>query len=298
VGVLIENGASEWEDQPETHELLAEIATLVNSYGKRYLVCEAPSDPPAYARADSCGRAFAFQASAAILDSARSGTVSDWLVDVLRNERIDHMPLFLSNHDRFAGDRVWNQLDGDVDAYRLAAATYMLAARNPFTYYGEEIGMSGAAALGGDSAIRTPMSWNADPLAAGFSTVTPFRALADNYAARNVERQSHDAESLLEHYRRLYALRNAHPVLGSGVIDVQSGGGEPVLVLARNEGGTSLIVAINYGTSTELVQAASPLADTLFKAAFGALDNVTSNGAGDLLFDVAPKSAVVYVSTP
>ena len=87
-------------------------------------------------------------------------------------------------------------------------------------------------------------------------------------------------------------------MLGSGVMDVQSGGGEPVLVLTRNGGGTSLIVAINYGSSPEWVQAASPLANTLFKAAFGAIDSIASNGEGDLLFDVAPKSAVVYVSTP
>ncbi len=298
VGVLIENGAGAWEDQPETHELLADVASLVDSYSKRYLVCEAPSDPSAYARATSCGRAFAFQASAAILDAARSGTLSAWLVDVLRDERIDSMPLFLSNHDRFAGDRVWNQLDADTGAYRLAAATYLLAARNPFTYYGEEIGISNAASLGGDHAIRTPMSWNADPLAAGFSTVTPFRSLADNYATDNVDGQQGDAGSLLEYYRSLYALRNAYPVLGSGALELQSTGGDPVLVLSRNGGGSSIVVAINYADSTQAVRAATSLANAAFDPAFGTIEGVTSDGAGDLVFELAPRSVIVYASTP
>ena len=298
VGVLIENGATAWEDQLETHALLADVASLVAGYRQRYLVCEAPSNPPAYAAGGSCGRAFAFQASAAILDTARTGTLSGWLVDVLRDERIDDMPLFLSNHDRFAGDRVWNQLNADTGVYKLAAASYLLAARNPFTYYGEEIGISSAASLGGDHAIRTPMSWNADPLAAGFSTTTPFRPLADNYTTQNVDAQSGDDRSLLEYYRRLYALRNAYPVLGTGVLDVQSNGGDPVLVLTRSDGGTSAVAAINFADTSRAVRAATPFANTAFDAAFGAVDGLVSDGAGDLVFDVAAGSAVVYVGSP
>ena len=55
----------------------------------------------------------------------------------------DRMPLILSNHDSFAGDRVWNQLAGDAGAYKLAAASYLLTSATPFTYYGEEVGMAG-----------------------------------------------------------------------------------------------------------------------------------------------------------
>ena len=142
------------------------------------------------------------------------------------------------------------------------------------------------------------MSWNADPLAAGFSTVSPFRSLADNFATRNVDTQQGDTSSLLEYYRRLNALRNANPVLGSGVLDVQSSGGDAVLVITRSGSGSSLVLAINYADSVRRVRAATPFANTSFDAAFGATAGSVSDGAGDLVFDLPARSAVVYVSTP
>ena len=42
----------------------------------------------------------------------------------------------------FAGNHVWNQLNGVTEDYKLAAASYLLAAQTPFTHYGEEIGMA------------------------------------------------------------------------------------------------------------------------------------------------------------
>ena len=75
----------------------------------------------------------------------------------------------LSNHDIFAGARIWDQLAGDEARYRLAAATYLLMPGIPFLYYGEEIGMAGAATLGGDARLRTPMSWSDCPHTAGFT---------------------------------------------------------------------------------------------------------------------------------
>jgi glycosidase len=39
---------------------------------------------------------------------------------------IGKMSTFLANHDRFAGQRLWDQFGGDTPAYRLAAATLLL----------------------------------------------------------------------------------------------------------------------------------------------------------------------------
>jgi hypothetical protein len=89
---------------------------------------------------------------------------------------------FVSNHDQFAGRRLWDQVAGDEGAYRLAAATYLLLPGTPFIYYGEEIGMAGARGLSGDPAIRGPYSWTGEPERAGFSTARPYRALAANQA--------------------------------------------------------------------------------------------------------------------
>jgi len=294
VGVLFENGVSDWEDQPENHALLSDIRALVQGYSKRFQVCEAPGDPAAYTSLSSCGRAFAFQTPGAILNSARSGTVDNTFVSQLGLPNTDRMPLILSNHDSFAGDRVWNQLNGDAEAYKLAAASYLLAAQTPFTYYGEELGMANAAGLAGDPALRTPMSWTSDTTTAGFSTVPPFRELSGNVSSNNVADEEGDANSLLEYYRTLYELRQAYPLVASGTLDVQSNGGDPVLLLTRSNGSAIAIVAVNYTTAAQQAIATTMLPGVIFDAIFGAGSQSLSDGSGNVLLDVPARSAVVY----
>ena len=298
VGVLFENGAANWEDQPENHVLLGEAQAIVGGYNKRFLVCESPSDPVAYADDNSCGRAFAFQTPAAILNSARSSAVDGTFVNQLNLANTDRMPLILSNHDSFAGDRPWNQLNGDVADYKLAAASYLLAAQTPFTYYGEEIGMANAASLSGDHALRTPMSWTSDPNNAGFSAVMPFRELSANVSTNNVQDEEGSPDSLLEYYRSLYQLRRSYPIVANGSLDVQSGGGEPVLLLTRTGPGATAVIAINYDSSTRQVVATTALADASFDAVFSAAGQVTADADGNVTIDVPARSAVVYFAQP
>ena len=298
VGVLFENGAASWEDQPENHVLLGEAQAIVGGYNKRFLVCESPSDPVAYANNASCGRAFALQTPGAILNSARNSIVDSTFVNQLNLANTDRMPLILSNHDSFAGDRPWNQLNGDVEDYKLAAASYLLAAQTPFTYYGEEIGMANAAGLSGDHALRTPMSWTSDPNNAGFSAVMPFRDLSANVSTNNVQGEEGDPDSLLEFYRSLYQLRRSYPLVANGSLDVQSNGGEPVLLVTREEPGATAVVAINYDSSTRQVVATTALAGASFDAVFAAVGQVTADGGGDVTIDVPARSAVVYFAQP
>jgi alpha-amylase len=72
------------------------------------------------------------------------------------------MATFVSNHDIFAGRRLWDQVGGDEARYKLAAAGYLLQPGTPFVYYGEEIGQAGVGATGGRPADPRPMSWTAD----------------------------------------------------------------------------------------------------------------------------------------
>jgi glycosidase len=295
VGVLFENGPSAWNNQPENHVLLKEVQDLVDAYGKRFMVCEAPDDPRAFAATSSCGRAFAFGTQGAILDSARNFATDDGVTNRLASSDVDRLPLFLSNHDSFAGDRVWNQLNGDSEQYKLAAATYVLASRNPFTYYGEEVGMANASGLTGDRALRTPMSWTPDTVTAGFTTATPFRTLSANVATHNVMGEDGDSNSLLEYYRSLYALRAAHPVVGAGTIVLLSNSGDPVLLFRRADAGVTAVTAINYSGSSQQLTAATSLANVPFDGAFGATGQVVSNSSGAITIDVPARSAVVYI---
>ena len=298
VSVLFENGSSEWEDAPENHTLLGDLQALINSYNKRYLVCEAPASPADYATITSCGRAFAFQVPGAILNSARNTAVDASLVNQLNLARTDYMPLILSNHDSFAGDRIWNQLNGNEEQYKLAAATYLLAARTPFTYYGEEIGMANAAGLSGDAALRTPMSWTSDPNNAGFSAVMPFRELSGNSMTQNVELESADGSSLLAHYDALMTVRSNYPVIGAGNLDVQSEGDDPVLLLTRNAANACAVVAINYSGQDQPVSATTSCPNAAFDVVFGGSGSVAADASGVVALTVAPRTASVYHATP
>ena len=298
VSVLFENGSSEWEDAPENHVLLGELQALIESYNKRYTVCEAPASPADYAVATSCGRAFAFQVPGAILNSARNSTVDSSFVDQLNLARTDFMPLVLSNHDSFAGDRIWNQLNGNQEQYKLAAASYLLAARTPFTYYGEEIGLASAAGLSGDAALRTPMSWTSDPNNAGFSAVAPFRELSANSTTQNVELESADGTSLLAYYGELMTLRNSHPVIGAGTLDVQSPGGDPVLLLARGSASACAVIAINYSGQDQPVTATTSCPNAAFDIVFGGSGTVAADASGVVAITVPPRTVIVYHATP
>jgi alpha-amylase len=298
VGNLFENGPAEWQDVPDNHVLLDEIRMLVEGYSKRFIVCEAPGDPAAYATDTSCGRAFAFQATQPLLDSVRSGSVNGGFVGQLQLANTDRMPLFLSNHDSFAGDRAWNQLNGESRQYELAAASYLLAAATPFTYYGEEVGMANAAGLGGDLALRTPMSWTADPVTAGFSQVVPFRELSANSTTRNVEIELAEADSLLAFYTALLTLRNQYPALGSGTLDVQSTGNDPVLLLTRSTVTECVVIAINYSDQVQAITASTAFAGASFDAVFGATGTAAADAGGGLAVSVPARAAVVYRAGP
>ena len=297
VGVLFENGAADWVDQVENHVLLSELQTLISSYSKRFLVCESPSDPVVYANISSCGRAFAFQVPGAILNSARGNVVDASFVNQLNLANSDSMPLFLSNHDSFAGARTWNQLNGNEEQMKLAAASYLLSARTPFVYYGEEVGMANAATLSGDHALRTPMSWTSDPNNAGFSTVPPFRELSANSTTNNVELETGDGSSLLNYYDEIITLRNNYPAIGAGALNVQSQGGDPLLLLTRSTANECVVTIVNYGNQDQAFSAITPCLDATFDIVFGGTGTVVADGAGTTVGTVAPRTAVVYHAT-
>jgi oligo-1,6-glucosidase len=72
----------------------------------------------------------------------------------------------------------------------------------------------GANENGRDNA-RTPMQWSAADYG-GFSTAPPWIDVNPNYATINAETAMSDERSVWNHYRRLIALRKAHPVIVHG----------------------------------------------------------------------------------
>lgn len=120
----------------------------------------------------------------------------------------------------------------------LATAMHMLQG-TPYIYQGEEIGMTNpgfddieqyrdveslniykmkrAEGMSKEEIIeilqqksrdnsRTPMQWNREANA-GFTTSTPWIAVAENYKEVNVEKALKDKESVFYHYKKLIDLR-------------------------------------------------------------------------------------------
>ena len=301
VGNLFENNAAAWSDQPQDYTLMMQIRALLDGYTLRhsYLVCEAPGDPQGFGGAGGCGGAFAFDLKDALIGAAKNDAASISLVANYFSTAPPGMAPMLANHDSFAGDRIWTQLGGNVAQYELAVASYLLAPGTPFIYYGEEIGMANAAALNGDPALRTPMSWSADTGNAGFTTGTPYRALSGNVAAQNVTAEDPDPASLLNFYRAMLALRNARASIRDGAyLQPQVTGS--VMSYQRQSAGETTLVVINYNVAPGNASISGLPANATLQALYPAsgMADVTTDGSGVATIVGAAQSVVVFDVSP
>jgi alpha-amylase len=288
VGNLVENGPSAWENQPENHALMASVQGVLAGYARRYLVCEAPGQPRRYAEADSCGSAFAFGQQYDIVSAAKGDTAAIARVAAYRSTASDTLAGFASNHDGFAGERLWDQLGGDVAKMRLAAATYLLSSPTAFVYYGEEIGMAGASGLSGDPKLRTPMSWTPSTTNAGFTTGRPFRELSANVASANVAAQRGNPASLRSFYRDVIALRQTLPALTLGRYagaQAQDTRMQFRRVLTTGKGTDTVWVGFNYGNRAATLDLADLPAGMTLRRHWPA-------GAGDVTLDTQGRATV------
>ncbi|HEY1392813.1 MAG TPA: alpha-amylase family glycosyl hydrolase, partial [Methylibium sp.] len=244
---MIENGPKDWNDQPESRALTGELRKLITGYARHYVVCEATANPQAYAAPEVCGSAFAFGGHGSDIVEAAKGkpeairAVADYFKTAPAS-----MATMVSNHDIFAGQRLWDQVGGDVAQYKLAAATYLLQPGTPFIYYGEEIGMGGVNSLPGDEPLRSPMSWSADANS-GFTSGQPFRPLAPNAATHNAAAEQADPHSLLAFYKNMLRLRNTLPSIAQGSYEAAQVEGQ-TLSYQRKFKREHSVVLLNYGT--------------------------------------------------
>jgi glycosidase len=298
VGNLVENGPDAWSAQPQNDVLMADVQGVLAGYAKRFMVCEVPAAPQHFGAADVCGSAFAFDLNGQIANAAQGNTAAIHAVSQYFVTAPAGMSVMVSNHDTFAGPRLWNQAGGDGPAYRLAAATYLLLPGTPFIYYGEEVGMSDSPTLNGDAQLRTPMSWTADAVTAGFTTGTPYRGLSGNVATNNVAAQLGDANSLHAFYQAMLALRNTRPSIAQGAYVAPFTSGA-VMGYQRTFGGETTLVVLNYGTAPAIVAVgALPANGTLTAVYPSAGGSAAVNGAGNASLTLAAQSVNVFAVTP
>ena len=295
---LVENNAKDWNDQPESRRITGELRSLITAYPERYVVCEATANPQSYAAPDLCGSAFAFGLEKHMSQAARGAQASIQAIADYFKTAPQSMATFASNHDIFAGVRLWDQVKGNVAQYKLAAASYLLLPGTPFIYYGEENGMAGLRGMEGDAPIRAPMSWTENLQGAGFTTGSPFRAIAPNVATHNAARELANPASIHAFYRRMLALRNAYPSLARGSYISPFVQGK-ALGFQRTLNDQTTLVLINYATQAVRVRvpglpARAVLAIAGSPADAPASQAVRATAQGDLQLRLPPQSVQVY----
>jgi glycosidase len=292
---LIENNAKDWNDQPESRRLTRQLQDLIRAYPNRAVVCEATAEPQAYGDPAVCGGAFAFGYVHHFVKAAQGEAASVKELAAYYRQARPTMATFVSNHDRFAGQRLWDQVGGDVARYKVAAAGYLLQPGTPYIYYGEEVGQGGVTTLQDDLPLRAPMSWAPDRATGGFTRGTPFRPVAPNVLTHNAQTQAQDPRSILAFYKAMLALRNTRASIARGSFENSFADGL-VLGFQRRLERERTVVLINYGTGLATVRVPDLPAGQALRSAYpagGALSaRVVRDGSATI--HLAPLSVRVF----
>jgi alpha-glucosidase len=247
-------------DQPDVHEIVAQMRAVIDSYPERVLIGEIylPIERlVSYYGRDLSGAHLPFNFQL-IQTAWKAQDISTLIRDYEAALPQGGWPNWvLGNHDQL---RIAARV-GKAQA-RVAAMLLLTLRGTPTLYYGDEIGLcrvdvppervqdpweKNEPGLGlGRDPERTPMQWDAGPYA-GFSAREPWLPLDPDHAACNVARLCEDEGSILTLYRRLLAARRAHMALHMGDY-AQLAIAEPdVLAYERTRGADRLIVVLNLG---------------------------------------------------
>lgn len=151
---------------------------------------------------------------------------------------------FLTNHDQWRLATVIDKT-GPAGA-KLAAALLLSMPGTPWLYYGEEVGLR-LGTSDDDIAKRLPMQW-APGAGVGFTTGEPWAPPRDSAPPHTIAHQMKDTGSLWSQYKRMIALRKAHPALATGgarLLEVSGSAGAP-LALFRHKGGEWIWALFNF----------------------------------------------------
>jgi alpha-glucosidase len=252
-------------DQEETHDCIAEMRAVADSYPDRVLIGEASlpiEQLMAYYGKEMPGFHLPFNFH--LIKSPWDPQVIAELIEqyeVALGGGVERWPNWvLGNHDR---SRVASRI-GPEQA-RVAAMLLLTLRGTPTIYQGEEIGMADVAiptqavrdpweknvpGLGlGRDPERTPMQWDASENA-GFTTGEPWLPLSGDRKAVNVAIQHDAPHSMFSLYRALIALRRREAALAVGVHLKAEAIGQ-VLTYRRFHAGRWITVALNFSAEPQ-----------------------------------------------
>ncbi|MCM3054470.1 MULTISPECIES: alpha-glucosidase [Bacillaceae] len=195
-------------------------------------------------------------------------------------ENVGWNALFLENHDQprsvsnIGNDRVYWK-----ESAKMLGALYFFMQGTPFIYQGQEIGMTNVKFANiedyDDISMRnfykaerakgrpheeimevvwnrsrdnsrTPMQWNAGPMA-GFTTAgKSWLGLNENYVYINVEQQENDPDSILNFYKQMIRIRKENELFMYGTYDLLYPEDPKLFVYTRTLGEKQAIIICNF----------------------------------------------------
>ncbi len=242
---LIEDDRS-IENSPETHAWLQNFHTFIKGINPdAFAVGEVWSSSLIVAKyvPNEMDLAFEFDLATGMIKSAQQGrnrAVISAMRNTLSTFSDTYYATFLSNHDQ---PRVRTVVVSDAQS-KTAATMLLMHPGVPFLYYGEEIGMQGTKP---DENIRRPMQWNGEANGGFTTAAAPWHPFFKDLAERNVAQQEGDPASILNHYRALIALRNAHSAIRTGSYLPVTTGSDRVYAFMRQNEEETILVVINLG---------------------------------------------------
>jgi alpha-glucosidase len=255
-------------DRPETHDIVADMRRLIDSYPDRVLIGEAHL--PMGRLMDYYGRRqpglhipFNFQLpsskpwSACTIDAA----IDQYLILLPKGAWPNWV---IGSHDL---PRVATRV-GSEQA-RIAAVLLLTLKGAAIMYYGDEIGAEdvevppekirdpyGKRGMDSRDPQRSPMSWSGDQ-GAGFTAGDPWLPLSDDTALRNVEAMQQDEKSILYLYRELLHLRKSHRTLLAGDQKTMAGK-QHVLTYQRYLDGQRFHIVLNFSDVPHVIELPLP----------------------------------------
>lgn len=294
------------KNRPENIGFLRDMRALVDRYDERTLIGEvgetgdrAIEVMSEYTRGDDrLHMAYSFE----MLSGAYTRRHFRNGVETFFRGAPDGWPCWsLSNHDVPRHVTRWGGSARDADALARQCAALLLSLRgSACLYQGEELGLPEAELefeeltdppgirfwpeYTGRDGARTPMPWDSEADAAGFSEVAPWLPIKAAHAARSVNAQENDPAAPLAFYRTMLAYRRGRPALREGMSPFFETA-EPVLAYLREADGDAVAAVFNLSPEPREVMAEGlALAEGAPSQAAGLRDTTLTLGPNGFAF--------------
>jgi alpha-glucosidase len=253
-------------DQPDVHNIIAEMRQVLDQYPQRMMVGEV------YLPVERLVTYYGNGGSGVHMPFNFQLITTPWNAQAISSAVEQYeaaLPPYgwpnwvLGNHDN---PRVASRM-GCPQA-RVAAMLLLTLRGTPTLYYGDEICMhdvpipadrirdpfeKNVPGMGlGRDPERTPMQWDSSPYG-GFGMVEPWLPLPEDYITNNVSAQREDSRSTLSLYRKLIDLRRREPALAVGSykhIAVE----KDLFAYLRREGNRQFLVALNFSSQPQTLR--------------------------------------------